>query len=272
MSGPAPRTGLVIVSHSARLADGVVEVAAQMAPDVVLRAAGGTDDGGIGTSYAVVDAAVHELLGVLDGVAVLTDLGSATMTAESVLEALDDVERARVVLADGPLVEGAVAAAVAAQGGADAPAVARTVADAARQLAGADVAGADVAGADVAGAERAGAPSADGPAGGSSGPGTDALPGAGAAPAGTETAARTLTLRNKVGLHARPAALLARLATGLEAEVSINGVDARSVLALMSLGLGIGDPMEVRAQGPGAAAAVDAVAAAVAEGFGEELG
>ncbi|MPV39216.1 dihydroxyacetone kinase phosphoryl donor subunit DhaM, partial [Georgenia subflava] len=129
----SPGTGLVVVSHSARLAEGVVEVAAQMAPDVALRAAGGTDDGGIGTSFEKVEAAVAELLddGGVAGVVVLTDLGSATMTAESVLDMLDDDVAARVVLADGPLVEGAVAGAVAAQGGADAAAVARTVAEAA---------------------------------------------------------------------------------------------------------------------------------------------
>lgn len=246
MSDAAPRTGLVVVSHSARLADGVVEVAAQMAPDVTLRAAGGTDDGGIGTSFTKVDAAVRELLAAGE-VAVLTDLGSATMTAESVLETLDDAERDRAVLADGPLVEGAVAGAVAAQGGADAAAVARTVAEAARQLGAGSAAGATGAAGDV-------------PAAGTTG--------ADAGPAVT----RTLVLRNKVGLHARPAALLARLVSGFDAEVTVNGVDARSVLALMGLGLEMGDAMDVRAQGAAAAAAVDAVTGAVAEGFGEELG
>lgn len=249
MNGPAPRTGLVIVSHSARLAEGVVEVAAQMAPDVTLRAAGGTEDGGIGTSYALVDAAVDELLGTLDGAVVLTDLGSATMTAEAVLEALDD-DAHRAVLAEGPIVEGAVAAAVAAQGGASTAEVAAAVADAARRFA-------DLAGAAAGGGS--GAPGADGGAAGAGGPAGEGV-------------SRTLTLRNKVGLHARPAALLARLVTGFDAEVTINGVDARSVLALMGLGLEMGDAMDVRATGTGAAAAVDTVAAAVAEGFGEELG
>lgn len=265
MNGPAPRTGLVIVSHSARLAEGVVEVAAQMAPDVTLRAAGGTDDGGIGTSYALVDAAVGELLAALDGVVVLTDLGSATMTAEAVLETLDDDDLRRAVLAEGPLVEGAVAAAVAAQGGAGTADVAAAVADAARRFA--DLAGGGTAGAG-GGTPGAGAGTA-GATGGTAGAGSGTAGEHG--PAG-EGVSRTLTLRNKVGLHARPAALLARLVTGLDAEVTINGVDARSVLALMGLGLGMGDAMDVRATGTGAAAAVDAVAAAVEEGFGEELG
>ncbi|KAE8764338.1 dihydroxyacetone kinase phosphoryl donor subunit DhaM, partial [Georgenia thermotolerans] len=130
------RAGLVVVSHSVRLAEGVVEVAAQMAPDVRLRPAGGTDDDRVGTSFDKVESAVTGLLDEpgISGVVVLTDLGSATMTAESVLEFLDDDARERVVLADGPLVEGAVAGAVAAQSGAAPAAVAAAVAEAARSF------------------------------------------------------------------------------------------------------------------------------------------
>lgn len=114
---------LVIVSHSAKLADGVVELAAQMAKDVELRAAGGTDDGRIGTSFDLVSNAVTELRAAGHDVAILTDLGSATMTVESVIEALDEAEGEHVRFADGPLVEGAVAAAVTAQVGGDLEAV-----------------------------------------------------------------------------------------------------------------------------------------------------
>ncbi len=73
---------LVVVSHSAKIADGAVELAAQMAPDVTIIAAGGTDDGRIGTSLEKVMAALEEASGG-SGVVVLTDLGSAVMTAES---------------------------------------------------------------------------------------------------------------------------------------------------------------------------------------------
>uniref|UniRef100_UPI00289DB348 dihydroxyacetone kinase phosphoryl donor subunit DhaM n=1 Tax=Actinomyces sp. TaxID=29317 RepID=UPI00289DB348 len=112
------RVGLVIVSHSDLLARGVVEVASQMAPDVELVAAGGTDDLSLGTSFDRVEAAVGEVLtevgdGEGTGAVILTDLGSATLTAESVVEFADEPER--LVLADAPLVEGAVAAAVRAQ-------------------------------------------------------------------------------------------------------------------------------------------------------------
>ena len=114
---------LVIVSHSVQLADGVVELAEQMAKEVPLRAAGGTDDGRIGTSFEKVNDAVTELRAAGHDVAILTDLGSATMTVESVLDLLDEDEAAHVRFVDGPLVEGAVAAAVTAQVGGDLDAV-----------------------------------------------------------------------------------------------------------------------------------------------------
>lgn len=114
---------LVIVSHSAALASGLVELASQMAKDVQFRAAGGTDDGRIGTSFDKVNDAVSELRAAGHDVAILTDLGSATMTVEAVLDFLDDTDAPYVRFCDGPLVEGAVAAAVTAQVGGDLDAV-----------------------------------------------------------------------------------------------------------------------------------------------------
>lgn len=224
-------TAILVVSHSAQLARGVCEVAEQMAPDVAIRAAGGTDDGRIGTSFDKVLTAIGELTAEPgSGVVVLTDLGSATMTAESVLEMVDG----EVLLADAPLVEGAVAAAVAAQGGADAEGVRRAAEEAAGSFASAQQAG---------------------PA---------------AAPAGGEVLERELELRNELGLHARPAAMLARLVTGFDAHVEVNGVDGASVLALIGLGLPGGALMTVRASGPQAEHALDAVAQVVDDRFGEE--
>ncbi|KAA9394646.1 PTS-dependent dihydroxyacetone kinase phosphotransferase subunit DhaM [Kocuria coralli] len=111
----------VVVSHSAKLAEGVVELASQMGRDVEFRAARGTDDGGIGTSFDAIYAAVEELTGLGHQVALLTDLGSADMTVKSILEVMDDDN---VRFCPGPLVEGAVSAAVAAQIGRDLDAVA----------------------------------------------------------------------------------------------------------------------------------------------------
>lgn len=240
-------TALVLVSHSRALAAGCVEVAAQMAPDVDIRAAGGTDDGGIGTSYDLVEVAVTGAL--QDGagaVVLLTDLGSAALTAESVLEILDD---ARVRQADAPFVEGAVAAAVAAQGGDDGNqviAAARTAVDSFIELAAPQ--------SGQSGPDPKGAPS------GADEPATDAL-----APV-----ERTLTVCNRLGLHARPAAMLARLAAEMDATVRVNGVDATSVLALMGLGLTGGASVHLDATGPAAEQAVETIAAEIEAGFGEE--
>jgi len=106
--------GIVVVSHSAELARGLVELAGQMAgPDVRIEAAGGGPDGGLGTNEALVREAIA-LAQNGQGVAVLGDLGSSILTVRLVLE---DHEDADVRLADAPLVEGAVAGAVMASAG-----------------------------------------------------------------------------------------------------------------------------------------------------------
>ena len=105
--------GIVIVSHSEKLAAGVVEIAKMMAPNAPLAAAGGLEDGELGTSYARISAAVEEVYSE-DGVAVLMDMGSAVMTTEIVVE---DMEDKKVMMLDCPLVEGAVLAAVESTGG-----------------------------------------------------------------------------------------------------------------------------------------------------------
>ncbi|MDO4910754.1 MAG: dihydroxyacetone kinase phosphoryl donor subunit DhaM [Corynebacterium sp.] len=108
--------GIVLVSHSAKLAEGLAELASQMARDVPIIPAGGLDDGGIGTSYDKVEAAVQSILDKGMGVAIYTDLGSATLTVETLLDFMDD-EPIRFI--EGPFVELAVAGAIAAQGGAE---------------------------------------------------------------------------------------------------------------------------------------------------------
>ncbi|WP_035782878.1 dihydroxyacetone kinase phosphoryl donor subunit DhaM, partial [Arthrobacter sp. H14] len=116
--------GLLIVSHSRKIAEGICELAAQMASDIDLVPAGGTDDGGIGTSFEKIQTGI-ESADTGDGLLILTDLGSAVMTAESVLEFLDGDQQRRIRLLPGvPLVEGAIAAAVSAQTGAELASVA----------------------------------------------------------------------------------------------------------------------------------------------------
>ncbi|MCI8741847.1 MAG: PTS-dependent dihydroxyacetone kinase phosphotransferase subunit DhaM [Lachnospiraceae bacterium] len=107
--------GIVIVSHSTHLAESVIEMAAVMAQDTPMAAAGGLEDGSFGTSFEKITAAIDSVYSE-DGVLVLMDLGSAVMTTEMVLEMMPD---RRVEMVDCPLVEGAIVAAIQAAGGAD---------------------------------------------------------------------------------------------------------------------------------------------------------
>ena len=101
--------GIVIVTHSSLLAEGVVDETKIMADGCPIVAAGGAEDGSYGTSYEKIKAAIESVHGK-DGVIVLTDMGSAVMTAEMVLEELGYPD---VLLVDCPLVEGAIAASLA---------------------------------------------------------------------------------------------------------------------------------------------------------------
>lgn len=241
---------IVVVSHSEKIADGAVELAAQMAPDVVILPAGGTDDGRIGTSLEKVLAALEKAGGQAGGgtsgqaggdgagatgTVVLTDLGSAVMTAESALEFLENP--AGVLLADAPLVEGLVAAAVAAQGGADVHAV-------------------------LEAAEGVRGPAREPERGGE---GAEHEPVSSAPPDFTGD----FELVNQAGMHARPAAKVAGGLASLDAEVTINGVDGASMTGLMTLGAGKGTVLHVEAWGADAERAVEYVGGLVEAGFGE---
>ena len=109
--------GLVVVSHSAKVAEGVVELAAQMAGGVRIQAAGGADDGGIGTDATLIASAITAA-DEGDGVLILVDLGSAVLSAQlSIDEFVDEDVRGRVRIAEAPVVEGAVVAAIHAATG-----------------------------------------------------------------------------------------------------------------------------------------------------------
>ncbi|MFW0774269.1 dihydroxyacetone kinase phosphoryl donor subunit DhaM [Paenarthrobacter nitroguajacolicus] len=226
--------GIVVVSHSSKIAEGAVELAAQMAPDVELVAAGGTDDERIGTSLEKVLAAVEQSLvdSGGDGVVVLTDLGSAVMTAESAMEFASDPDAVR--LADAPLVEGLVAAAVAAQGGAGVEDVCKAAEAVAFGNVPAGVGGPEIP-------DLKDEPDASG----------------------------DFELINPLGMHARPAAKIAGGLSGLDAEVTVNGVDGMSIMALMALAAGQGSTLHVEARGKDALKAVEYVGRLVEEGFGE---
>jgi PTS hybrid protein len=239
--------GLVLVSHSVRIAEGTAELAREMAPDVVVRCGAGGPDGGLGTSLDRVQEAMSSALAEADRVVVLADLGSAVLTVETAFE-LDEELAGRARLVSAPFVEGAVAAAVTAQQGAGLDAVVAAAEGAAASVGPQPAV--EMAETDAAGA--AGEPDV-------------------AASAGAEDGVVTgrVTVPNPLGLHARPAAVLARTIADLGVPVTIDGVDGTSVLQLLALGATGGRELEIAARGEGAEAAVAAVVGMIEGGFGE---
>jgi|ERR1700677_815228 phosphoenolpyruvate---glycerone phosphotransferase subunit DhaM len=117
-----PKVGIVLVSHSAALAEGTAELAGQIAGGtVIIATAGGTEDGRIGTSIDKVERAVRLADGGA-GIVILPDLGSSVLTVRALLADADDLP-GQVAVADAPFVEGAVAATVTAAAGGDVKAV-----------------------------------------------------------------------------------------------------------------------------------------------------
>ncbi|MEV0715853.1 dihydroxyacetone kinase phosphoryl donor subunit DhaM [Asanoa sp. NPDC050611] len=112
--------GIVLISHSEALAEGAAELVRQIAGGATVVPAGGTEDGSLGTSTDKIEAAIEDA-DAGSGVVLIPDLGSAVLSARSVLADLAGETTARLV--DAPFVEGAVAAAVAAGTGADLDAV-----------------------------------------------------------------------------------------------------------------------------------------------------
>ena len=115
--------GLVLVSHSRTLVEGLRDIVAQFGGDEVrVELAGGTDDGRLGTSAVRIAEAIRTILGGdptrSDGVVLLLDFGSAALSVELALEDLTDLERAAVRVPEAPLVEGAFLAGVQASIGA----------------------------------------------------------------------------------------------------------------------------------------------------------
>jgi multiphosphoryl transfer protein len=262
--------GIVVVSHSAALAEGVVTLAREMGgEELALEAAGGMEEpGALGTDAERVRAAIERAMSD-DGVLVLMDLGSALMSAEFAIDMLGD-HSARVLLSDAPLVEGTVAAAVAARGGASLEEVAAEARGAlamkTSQLGANDAeAAAPVKGASGEGTADGGPAPAPGDAGGDS---------ASRPPADVEA---VLEVRNEVGLHARPAARLVEVARGYDAEVRVAKagggppVRATSLTNVVALGARLGDTLLVSATGPDAARALDALRALADDGFGDGI-
>jgi multiphosphoryl transfer protein len=244
--------GLVLVSHSHEVAEGVAALARQMGgADLPIATAGGLEATGeehpVGTDAARILAAMEQVWSE-DGVLVLMDLGSAVLSAEMALEFLDPDRRGNVRLSGAPFVEGAVSAAVAAKLG-------RRLDDVAEEALG----GLAGKGAHLG-----------------AGPQTEA----GSLPAPDDPSGPEVRLPIVIdlphGLHARPAARLVQTAGSFDADIRVTNVtagrgpvSARSLNAVATLGVTVGQQIEVVARGPQAELAIDAVRALADRRFDE---
>ncbi len=237
----AATVGLVLVSHSRQLAEGAAELARAMAgEEVQIVPAGGMEppETALGTDASRVAGAIDEAWSEA-GVLVLMDLGSALLSAEMALEFLPEERRPGVLLTSAPLVEGAVAAAVAARLGQDL----RQVREEALGALGAKAAQLD---------------------------GTEPAPAEAPEPApavlGGQGLEITVPVDLPLGLHARPASRLVRASAGLQAQVVASNastgagpVSATSFNALARLQVRSGQLLRVHAEGPDAARVIAAV-------------
>jgi phosphoenolpyruvate---glycerone phosphotransferase subunit DhaM len=121
---------LLVVSHSARIAEGLAELLSQVAgPAVSILAIGGASDGSLGTDGGRVLEAL-EAAGDGPGTVVLMDIGSSVLAVRAALAELEPHQLERIFVADAPLVEGALTAAVMASTGAPADVVAKAAEEA----------------------------------------------------------------------------------------------------------------------------------------------
>ena len=234
---------LILVSHHPDIARGIAALAAQMsaAPETIHTAAGIDDaDNPVGTDAVRIMQTLLEADNP-DGILILVDLGSAILSAQTALDLLDDPAlAARCRISAAPLVEGAISAAVAASSGADLETVAReaTQALAAKQAALGES-----------------APASATPV---------------VAPSGDST---TITLTNRDGLHARPAARLAAALTPYRARLILTcgdkQADGKSLNQLALLQARHGDRLTLHADGDDAAAALQTFRELAATNFGD---
>ncbi|AFZ56663.1 phosphoenolpyruvate--protein phosphotransferase [Anabaena cylindrica FACHB-243] len=244
--------GIVIVSHSKQLALGVRELAAQMVQgQVPLAVAAGVDDPAnpLGTDVMQVYEAISSVFSD-DGVLVLMDLGSALMSTEMALEFLPPEQREKIYLCAAPLVEGAVAATVAAAAGMN---IQEVMAEANGALgAKATQLGLDAHPILVV----------------SSQPITN-----------TEVATREIRLKvsNRLGLHARPSAQFVATASRFQSQIQVQNLTRKteavrgdSINQVATLGVRQGHELRITATGVDAQEALQALQALIINNFGED--
>jgi phosphoenolpyruvate-protein phosphotransferase/dihydroxyacetone kinase phosphotransfer subunit len=240
--------GIVVVSHSHPLARAAVDIAREMlhGRSVRIAVAAGLDETTFGTDAVRVKDAIEEVDDGDSGVLVLMDLGSAVLSAELAIELLDPDVASRARLCAAPLIEGLVAATVAAAGGAS---LAEVESEAVAALAGKQA--------------HLQPPAVDVPADGAEEP----------------EARATFVVANAHGLHARPAARLAAEVRTLDARVRLRNVTTGSAAVpgaslsrVATLGALAGHEIEVSAAGSQAREAVEHVLALAARRFDEVAG
>ena len=249
--------GIVVVSHSAALAEGVRELAEQMVQgQVPLATAGGIDDPEqpIGTDPMKVLAAIESVYSEA-GVLVLMDLGSALLSAEMALEFLPPDQQPYVKLCAAPLVEGTMAAAVQAMVGGS---LAQVLAEAEGALA----VKAEQLQLAVA-TEKVNEPNS-------------AVSSFTSSPDTTNRHEITLVVQNKMGLHARPAANFVQTTNQFQADISVQKggaiANAKSINQVATLGVRQGESIVITAVGSDSAEAIAALDKLAAENFGEAEG
>lgn len=240
--------GIVIVSHSTKLAEGIVELARNMGgADLAIQPAGGltSDDGTLGTDPMLILHAIEQVYSE-DGVLVLMDLGSAILSSEMALDLLPKEKRAKVFLCEAPIVEGAIAASVQARIGGS---IQQVISEAR---------GALIPKSTHLHVETSETQSQT--------------------KATTENRiALPLTVKNTLGLHARPAARFVQTVGKFPQETVLisnittqkGPVNAKSINSVITLGVRQGHQIEVVVSGPNARAVLDAIQALAADHFGD---
>jgi phosphocarrier protein FPr len=236
------KVGIVIVSHSAKLAAGVEELARQMTqtPVPIALAAGINDpENSLGTDALQIQAAIESVYSEA-GVIVLMDLGSAVMNAEMALEFLPEHIRKNVRLCEAPLVEGAVVAVVEAASDANL----ERVLSSARDALSAKVSqlGKQISAATGQNIEN-----------------LHIIP-------NSKVLSRKLTVLNQNGLHIRPAAKLVTTAAQFQSEIKLQNLttksqpcSAKSINQLLLLGVRQGHEIAITAEGEDAEVALAAL-------------
>jgi multiphosphoryl transfer protein len=242
--------GIVIVSHSAKLAEGVLELARNMGgADLSIQAAGGmnVEDAILGTDPIRILEAIEQVYSE-DGVLVLMDLGSAILSSEMALEMLPEEKRGKIFLCEAPIVEGAIAAAVQARIGGS---IHQVISEARGALipksAQLNIMAPETNLSQVIVSHE-------------------------------NPLVIQLTVKNTLGLHARPAARFVQTAGKFpQAAILVsnlttkNGpVNAKSINSVITLGVRQGHQIEVAVSGPNAQAALDAIKALAEAHFGDQ--